>query len=305
MHPRRTSYPQRGSVLLLVLGTLFVLSLLVSSFLDHVEAEVLYRDQQQPPAELELEWQSYGDLTRAVLDEFKNWDNGLCSPEQGWGYPLVFAPFARRKDLMMEIKIQDETGKIPCQKSYESWHQAWIAQCVKNWSAERKVQESWKALLEGQPVLLKKNPGKFGLEKEKVFLKTLEPLRSVDAFASAFFHEKGWGNETWAPFKAPLSFISTASININTTVDANLRDLLAQKQGWDPRALADFFNQKDTFHMGNIERFFRGANDLRKRGFQLKDDSVGFECKVLQVSISLKRGDLGWTRSFWVDVKNI
>jgi general secretion pathway protein K len=286
------------------LGTLFVLSLLVNSFLNHVEAEVLYQDQQQPPADLELEWQSYGELTRAVLSEFKNWDKGLFSPKQGWGDPIAFASFPRRKDLEIRIEIQDETGKLPCLKSYESWHRAWIAQWVRDWSAERKVQESWKAMLEGQPVPMKKNPGGFGLEKEKVFLRTLEALRSVDAFSPVFFHEKGWGNETWGAFKAPLSPVSIGPINVNTA--ENLRELIAQKQGWDPKALADFFQRKDTFHMGNVAPFFRDQGDLRKHGFQLKDTAlVGYQCQILQVAITLKRGDLEWMKSFWLKADDI
>jgi hypothetical protein len=296
--------PERASVLLLVLGTIFVLSLLVTSFLDHVEEEVLYRDQRQTPVDLELEWRSYRDATWAILCEIKKWDGDLFSPEQGWGDPLRYAHFLKRKDLKVHIDIQDETGKIPCEKTYQSLQQLWIAHSVKNWSAERKIQEAWQLVLDGKPVALKKNPGEFGTEKESVSLKNLDTLRSLDAFSSIFFHEKGWGNEAWTAFRASLSSIAVGPININTASES-LRQQIAQKHSWDPQALEAFFHQKDTFHMGNIERFFRNDSSLRKYGFPPKANtfpSIGTQCKVLNVNIALSRGEQSLRKSFWLDV---
>jgi hypothetical protein len=312
---------QQASVLLLVLGTLFILSLLVTSFLDHVDEEVLYRDQQQPPVDLELEWQSYGDLTFAVLKEVKRWDEGLFSPEQFWGNPLRYAQFPKRKDLEISIKIQDETGKIPCQanqlsqtvagqagqaqigqanQAYHSLQASWIAQCVGNWSAERKIQEIWQSILNERPVPLAKKPGEFDTKNEKIFLKNLDTLRSVDIFSNVFFSEKGWGNESWAKFKPLLTPIAVGPININTA-DENLRKLIAQKQSWNPEELKGFFQQKDTFRMGNVECFFRDMTKFQKQ-FPIQGNlPLDCRCKVLNVEIALKRGEQNLKRDFWID----
>jgi len=286
---------------------LVVLDLLVTSFLGHVMQEVFYRNLQQPSADIELEWQSCQEVTLAVLKEFKDWDRGLFSPEQGWGDPMRFTAFPWSRDLERVIDIQDEAGKLPCRKgnSYEPLHQAWIAQYVRDWGAERKVQETWQALINDQPVALKKNPGEFGIEKENVLFKTLEALRPLDAFAGTFFHEKGWGNGIWAPFRAPLSTLSVGPININTA-RPELRKLLAQKEGgWDLGLLEAFFQQQDTFHMGNIERFFRNTGDFPQHGIP-SGTSVKIHCGILHVAIALKQGegDEVWQylqKNFWVD----
>jgi hypothetical protein len=330
--PMRTiKKPKQASVLLLVLGTIFVLSLLVTSFLDHVEEEVLYRDQQQAPVDLELEWQSYGNLVRAVLGEIKKWDKGLFSPEQFWGKPLSYAQFPKRKDgLEVKIEIRDETGKLPCQiapvgqmgaaqkgqaqtgqanQVYRSLHTSWIAQCISsNWSAERKIQEIWQSILNEKPVPLAKRPGEFEAKHEKVSLKNLDTLRSVDVFSNIFFHEKGWGNEAWIRFKPLLTPIAIGPININTA-DENLRKLIAQKISLDPGELEGFFQQKDTFHMGNVERFFRNISAFQKQfplgNFANVTGTIGCDCKVLKVAIALKRGEQKLEKSFWIDADNI
>ena len=331
--PMRTIKNQKqASVLLLVLRTLSVLELLVTAFLNHILEEVEYRDQQQAPVDLELEWQSYGDLTWAVLREIKNWDKGLFSPKQFWGHPLRYAQFPKRKDLEVNIEIQDETGKLPCQTSqvsqtgvgqagqtnqaqtgqanqaYCSLHTSWIAQCVSNWSAERKIQEIWQSMLNEKPVPLAKKSGEFEAKQEKVSLRNLDTLRSVDIFSNIFFHEKGWGKESWPPFKSLLTPIAVGPININTA-DSNLRKLIAQKLSLDPKDLEEFFQQKDTFRMGNVEHFFRNASAFQKQ-FPLGNfanilGTVGYECKVLRVVIALKRGEQKLERSFWINVANM
>jgi hypothetical protein len=311
----------------------------VTLFLNHIEEEVEYRDQQQAPVDLELEWRSYGDLTWAVLGEIKKWDRGLFSPEQFWGELLRYAEFPERKDLKINIEIQDETGKLPCQagpasqanqtrtgqggqgqasqaqaapaspanQAYQQLQMSWITQCVGNWSAERKIEEIWQAMLNDKPVPLAKKPGEFDAKLEKVSLKNLDTLRSVDVFSNIFFHEKGWGNESWSNFKSLLTPIAVGPININTA-DENLRKLIASKISLDPRELKDFFQQKDTFHMGNVQRFFRREADFKKQ-FPLSNpgsDVIGYDCKVLKVAIVLKRGEQRkLEKSFWINVTNI
>ncbi|MDR2420460.1 MAG: general secretion pathway protein GspK [Puniceicoccales bacterium] len=334
---RTIKKPKQASVLLLVLGTIFVLSFLVTSFLDHVEEEVLYRDQQQAPVDLELEWQSYGDLVRAVLGEVKKWDKGLFSPEQFWGNPLSYAQFPKRKDgLEVEIEIQDETGKLPyltgptgqtgagqggeavqtaqaqsspANQMYRSWQASWIAQQhIKDWNAERKMQEIWQSILAGKPVPLVKKSGEFEAKQEKISLKNLDTLRSVDIFSNIFFHEKGWGNEAWVRFKPLLTPITIGPININTA-DGSLRGLIASKLSLDPQELEEFFQQKDTFHMGNVERFFRNVPAFQKQfplgNFANVTGTIGCNCKVLKVAIRLKRGEQELAKSFWIDADKL
>jgi hypothetical protein len=268
-----------------------------------MEREVLYRDQQQAPVDLELEWESYQDVIKAVLLETKEWAPGLFSPEQGWNDPLRCARFPKRKDLAIQIDIQDETGKLPCQKKHPL-HQAWIAFCVSNWSLERKVQEAWQLILAEKPVALVKDPGEFETKKEKISLRNLDTLRSVDVFAGAFFNEKGWGNEMWSRFKSSLTSIAVSPININTA-DKELRRLIAQKQSWDPENFEAFFHQEDTFHMGNVERFFKTITSLGNRGFPMKpSQDLDLKCDVLNISITLKRGEQCLKKCFWFDVND-
>jgi hypothetical protein len=298
MNLNRIEKPERASVLLLVLGTIYILSLVVTSFLEHIQEEVLYRDQQQAPVDLELEWESYQDLAIAILLETKKWDGELFSPEQGWNAPLRCAGFPKRKDLDIRIDIQDETGKLPCHQRHPL-HQAWIARYVGNWSLERKVQEAWQSILREEPVALVKDSGGFETKNEKISLRDLDTLHSVDVFAEAFFDKRGWGNEMWSHFKSSLTSIAIGPININTA-SPDLRRQIAQKQSWDPGDFEAFFHQEDTFHMGNVERFFKTISSLGRHGFPLRQtQGLNVKCNVLNISIALERGEQCLKKCFW------
>jgi len=83
--------PRRGAVLVLVLGTILVMSWLAVEIVDSVREELAVA--ASPAEEDRLRQTSYQllELSMAVLAEIQQFEGGLYSPSQGWGVPLAYA----------------------------------------------------------------------------------------------------------------------------------------------------------------------------------------------------------------------
>src|SRR5688500_1205489 len=108
----RSRQATTGSVLLVVMITLVFASFALIVFMDKASNDLLVEQRDAEGRRLRLEAYSALEVTLSVLEEFRQANNGLKSPAEGWSDPLAFAEYAPSEGRQVTITFEDESGKI-------------------------------------------------------------------------------------------------------------------------------------------------------------------------------------------------
>ena len=107
----------RSSVIVLVLVTLVFTAVALTAFIEKAGNDLLVEIRQSDAHRLRQEALSALEVTLAVLEDFRQADNGLRSPAEGWGDPLAWAGWTPSEGRTVDISFQDESGKIPLRRA--------------------------------------------------------------------------------------------------------------------------------------------------------------------------------------------
>lgn len=101
-----------GSVIVIVLGMIMLVSALLAKFIERTGEEMLLEAKTSDLSVLRSDAYSAMEVTLATLSEFSQIDGGLYQPRQGWSDPLDYADYALPSGSKIRIKFVDETGKV-------------------------------------------------------------------------------------------------------------------------------------------------------------------------------------------------
>jgi hypothetical protein len=104
--------PQRASVLVIVIVLLMFTTFALIAFMERASNDLLVDQRAAISRRLRAEAYSALEVTLAVLNDFREVNNGLRSPAEGWGDPLTFAGYTPNEDRTVEVTFEDESGKI-------------------------------------------------------------------------------------------------------------------------------------------------------------------------------------------------
>ena len=105
--------PDRSSVLVLVLVTLVFTAAALTAFVERAGNDLMVEVHRSDSKRLRQEAFSALEVTLAVLEDFREADNGLHSTAEGWGDPLTWAGWSPSEGRTVDISFRDESGKIP------------------------------------------------------------------------------------------------------------------------------------------------------------------------------------------------
>ncbi|HZZ18648.1 MAG TPA: hypothetical protein VFE25_04730 [Opitutaceae bacterium] len=105
--------PSRSSVIVMVLVTLLFTTVALVAFIEKAGVELMVDVRTSEAKRLRVEAFSALEVTLSVLEDFREADNGLHSPAEGWNDPLAWADWSPSEGRMVEVSFQDESGKIP------------------------------------------------------------------------------------------------------------------------------------------------------------------------------------------------
>lgn len=105
--------PQRSSVLVLVLVMMAFTVAALTVFIEKAGNDLLVEVRQSDSKRLRQEAFSALEVTLAVLEDFRQADNGLHSTAEGWTDPLGWAGWSPSEGRTVDVSFQDESGKIP------------------------------------------------------------------------------------------------------------------------------------------------------------------------------------------------
>ena len=105
--------PRRSSVIVLVLVMMVFTATALTALVEKAGTDLMVEVREADSRRLRQEAFSALEVTLAVLEDFRQADNGLHSAAEGWGDPLGWAGWKPSQGRTVEVSTQDESGKIP------------------------------------------------------------------------------------------------------------------------------------------------------------------------------------------------
>lgn len=245
----------RGSALLVVLVTLLFAAFALVVFMDKASNDLLVEQRYAEARRLRIEAYSALEVTLSVLEEFRQANNGLRSPAEGWSDPLAFAEYEPREGRTVTISFEDESGKISLPRATP----AVLTTLFRNWDIPDNDAEALADALTGW--MKKEHIYATGLypsyeqsaipyEEPRRSLRSFQELAAIDKVRDLFFTEEGMPNELWRRFADSVSLLDFQSSNINGARG----DALA--------ALGQF----DGTQQQNVSDYIRGTGPFQYQG---------------------------------------
>lgn len=103
---------RRGSVIIVVLVLVFFAAYMLTRMVESGSVELLVEMQRADRERLRDDAFSALETTLAVLADFRALERRLYAPEQGWADPLAWAAYVPREGVTIEVKFEDESGKL-------------------------------------------------------------------------------------------------------------------------------------------------------------------------------------------------
>lgn len=289
-------FKHRGaSALAFVLGIVFVASILSVHLIEYSLAELKPRASSAYERSLRMDAYSALNAAVAVLEEYYEIDGGIYAASQGWEYPLADGRVELPGGGEMQVKITDESAKIPLAKlsseelisifeemQFSSSIAQTLAECILDWSdsddsarlngAERDDYDDDEAFPPNRPI------------------RNLNELKYIQNVRDYFFDENGLPNEYYKAFAEIVSAEDFEKVNLNSASPQVLNMLLVMEgKVYDP-TLYDAIRGK----IGSIEDgivWIKNSTEALNRGAsEVPSKHAGCQPALLKIEVTIKRG---------------
>ena len=284
---------QSGSVLIAVLGIIFLLSALIVQFMDEAVRELEYRSLFNEPPELRSTAFSVLETSLAVIHEVALINDGkLYAPEQGWGDPLAYADLPLPDGWEVEVSIRDESAKLPINTmeaealnrlleeslDFDFGTARELSSTLLDWidaDDDRRLNgaESNEYLSRDPPYRAANGP-----------LQSLRELRLLEVWDELFFDADGQPNAAFRRLASLVSVLNAQRVNLNSA-PRPLIDLLALSDGYDGDRIFD----------GLEEPYLTAPPPAANTRLS------GVEINLLRVDVTVRRGNIPFTLSALVE----
>ncbi|WOO40036.1 type II secretion system protein GspK [Rubellicoccus peritrichatus] len=299
----------RGAILMAVLGFVFLMAVFVTQFLEIATRQMRARAVELGRSDLRTTGYSAMEVTLAVLNEFKEIDEGINSPAQGWGDPIGYADLQWPAGVDIKVSIEDETGKLPLNPPPEADLKLLLDQLgidltdadimvdsLMDWTDEddlHRINGAEDSYYERQDPPLKPANGP---------LTSFETLRYIRGFDEFFFDEDGVPKPEFYSFTDAVSLHNTHKININTA-RPDVMGMLGESSGFDERSFGDELAGQDRIPGNDDDNIIRSEDDLRAAGYTGDSGGVGYEVAVAKINVDVSSGDKRFRLSALVELQ--
>jgi len=283
---------QRGSIILFVLGMILLTSFMLMRFIERAHTELLTEAKHGQQVPLRHEAHSALQVTFAVLEDIAAIDEGLHSPDQGWGEPLDYFEYTPAEGIDVAVTVEDEAAKLSLANTDAitlttllttmdilSSDAERITDAILAWSRPDYVAQFSESEAN---TYLQRDPSFTPPQRP---LRTFDELRLMPAVLQILCDENGEWNETGRRFLDNVSLLPFEFINLNTgrsdvlaalgIDDANLRALEGRRLAEGHEPPRPYYNLADA-----------GA-DL---GSLPANNRFGTEAQILRITINTSQG---------------
>lgn len=300
----RTSH-RPGAVLFIVLGILFITSVIVSLFIELQMFRL--RESAADYASDSLRTHAYGalEISLATLEEFRSIDGALYAQAQGWHSPLNYMPeFELPEGMSLSISIEDESGRRSLPKMGEPelirmlegldidlYDAQVMAQSLLDWTDKDELQR-----LNGaeKDYYSREDPE---YEPPNRPLVSYEELRYIRGFRDAFYDEKGVPNGKHSQFRAMTTLYEIEEVNLNSA-SAALIEAMNTQDNYAITQLYESLSGTDGI-TGNEDDVF-----LRTLPEGMNLPNTGTQVSLLRIRIAVERALASFTLEALVTPSN-
>jgi len=287
---RSRLHSRRGSVILFVLGVIFLTAFLLTRFIDRAGGELLAEAKASSRAPLREEAYSTLEASLGVLASVSTTDSGLHSPEQGWKTPLAYTTQLPDKGFVTKVEVLDESGKLSLPKIDPPLLQRYLETLGCSKTDGEKVVDALMAWTRSDYSAVTNEADPHQYEGSSLPyappqrpLRSWEELRAIKVTRALFFDEQGQWNELGRAFCENLSLHSFTPVNVNTAPTVVLVAL-----GMDP-------SQSDVVERARADphtkRYFPSVPEASAAwGTDLTRLPVGADATCLRLRITVNQG---------------
>ncbi|MCH6257516.1 type II secretion system protein GspK [Puniceicoccaceae bacterium K14] len=294
--------PKRGSVILLILMLITVVSYLLIRFIERAGVEVQTEGYYTQRDNLRRDAWSMMEVAIAVLADVKEIEGSLYSPAQGWGNPLSYAEVEPPEGLQVSFNFIDESAKVGINQldeaslfllfdemEFEPDESQELSDVLLDW-----IDEDDDARIDGAESRdystseLEMNPANAELE-------SLEELKYLILFDELFFDENGDPNAKFRRLEQSLTVHEIESVNINAASDLALRSLVGLSETATEN-VREYLNGDDEIPNTADDNYFESADELASIAAGVDEGiSVDFQISVLTIEVTVQQGGGSYT----------
>jgi len=293
--PKVRTSGKDGSIIVLVLLFVVLLTFVVIAFLEDATARIKYYGLFHNRDDLRVDAYSAMEITLASINQYREIEGALWGPAQGWGNPLVEAGFSPANATDVSVSFVDESGKLPLTSmALEDWllffevlgfdlpEREALSDGLLDWMDEDDVRnlngfdgEDYEDL--DPPYRPANGP-----------IQSWDEFRLIHPFHELFFNETGDPLPVFQRFRESVSLFHTGDININGAPDTVL-NYFEEKGFLDLRRFLDYRDGADGIPGTEDDRLLRPEANAGL----LSEEAAGLgtEITLLRVLVRAQRGE--------------
>jgi hypothetical protein len=288
------NHPLSGSILVIVMVTLLFTALALVAFMDKAADDLLVDAHIAEANRLRQQAYSALEVTLAVLEDFRQADNGLRSPAEGWGHPLDWAGWSPEGGETVEESFEDESGKISLLHAnstvlmsvFQSWQ-------ISQDDSQRLTDAILGWMQQGYiPTLLTSTDyeqGAIPFDPPQRSLRSFSELKAIDVARDLFYGPDGRPNALWWRFYSDFSIFNFRQVNVhgaNPDVLSGVGQLDADQQ----QLLSDYLNGAGKYQTIGPE-WFQSTQQLQGVVGGLGNTTAfGVTITALRINITIHDG---------------
>lgn len=287
-----------GSVIVLVLVFVVLLTFIVVAFLEDATSKIKYYGLFHNRDDLRTDAYSALEISLAIINQYREVEGALWGPAQGWEDPLTKFGFQPRHAREVRVSFEDESAKFGLQNldydtllslfdilGFDLPERESLADGLLDWTDE------------GDDHRLNGFDGEEYEDMDPPYRPANAPVETWDEFKlmvpfkTLFFDETGAPVPQWRQFKEAVSLYHTGNPNINQASPTILALLQERGAIASMQSFIDYKNGADGEPGTEDDRLLRD-NEL---GFLNAEGTVGTEIELLRVKVDAVRGDAIFT----------
>ena len=297
--PRRD--PERGSVVIFVLGIILLAAFLITRLMDRAAVELAAESKATQRAGLRQEALSGLEASLAVLADESAARSGLHDTAEGWDHPLSLMKYEPAAGYTVEAVVEDETGKLSLPMADEAVLDGYLDAIGCPATAQDRLVDALLGWTKPDHLSTEANAdgallaaAKLPYEAPQRALRSFSELRAIPAARELFFDEAGEWSELGRRFRDGVSLFAFNASNVNS---ARPEVLLAR--GVDPARVSTMTaareqqNARPTFYRSAAELSGAWGGDATRPG-------LGTNVLCLHVIVTVKSGARGYRLDTWV-----
>jgi type II secretory pathway component PulK len=292
--PRPWSRGRNGSIIVLVLVFVVLLTFIVVAFLEEATSRIKYYGLFHNRDDLRVDAYSALEISLAVINQYREVEGALWGPGQGWADPLGEFGFSPANARSVRVSFADEGAKLPLTTlDYDDLMLLFDllgfdlpeAQSLSDGLLEWMDEDDLRRLsgFDGDDYKDMNPPYRPANRPVQAW----DEFRLIKPFNTLFFDEDGRPMPAWRTFQEAVSLFHTGPPNVNHA-PAIVLEWLENKGLLSQQALIDFRNGPDGIMGTADDRLLREADS----GVLLAESAnLSTEIQLLRVKVEAVRGE--------------